>query len=47
MPDSEPDYIQGSVNLLPMSPYSGGHCVVPKSHRQFTNLMAKHDIANQ
>eukprot|EP01052_Picozoa_sp_SAG31_P005835 SAG31_NODE_263_length_18841_cov_17.270996_3_plen_221_part_00 len=44
IPDSEPDYIQGAVNLLPMSEHTGGHCLVPNSHIHFTELMAKHNI---
>ena len=27
-----------------MSPHTGGHCLVPKSHLAFTDLMEKHDV---
>ena len=43
-PDDKREYVQGCVNLIPMSPYTGGHVLVPGSHLCFRELMARHKI---
>ena len=32
-PDTVREYVQGAVSLLPMSEHTGGHVVVPRSHK--------------
>jgi hypothetical protein len=43
-PAERREYVQGSVNLVGMSPHSGGHIVVPRSHTKFAALMARNRV---
>jgi hypothetical protein len=45
--DDVREYIQGAVNLITMSEHTGGHVVIPKSHRCFREVMDRHRIAER
>eukprot|EP00747_Dinoflagellata_sp_TGD_P171059 gnl/TRDRNA2_/TRDRNA2_204167_c0_seq1.p1 gnl/TRDRNA2_/TRDRNA2_204167_c0~~gnl/TRDRNA2_/TRDRNA2_204167_c0_seq1.p1 ORF type:complete len:353 (+),score=41.28 gnl/TRDRNA2_/TRDRNA2_204167_c0_seq1:100-1158(+) len=44
VPDSEREYVQGCVNLIAMNEHTGGHAVVPGSHKCYSQMMAKHAV---